>query len=101
MTLQETLATLGFAEDAQARQVAIDNAEAQGLGHNGAYTVVAVYTRGDAVLTVEQNNSPEDLGGLTAVIEHPPLAILQTPRTRVAFNPEDTELAERLLAELG
>lgn len=101
MALAETLTKLGFKADSKAKQVAVDNAEAQELSANGDYVVHDVFTKGDVVVTVEQNSSPEDLGGLTAQITHPPVAIAVSPKGRVAFNPEDLELAAAIVADLA
>lgn len=101
MALADTLTALGFTADAQAKAVAEENAEAQGLSTNGDYTVHDVYTKGDVVVTVEQNQAPEDLGGLSALVTHPPVAVVASPKGRVAFNPADVDLAVRLVAELA
>lgn len=91
----------GFEEDAAGRQAAQQNAEAQGMGANGEYTVLDVLTRGEVVVTIEQNQAPEDVGGLTAVVTHPPLAIVASPKGRVAANPEDVTLVAALVDQLS
>lgn len=100
-TLSDKLTSLGFTADDKAKQAAIDNADAQELSHNGDYTVHDVFTKGDVVITVEQNQAPEDLGGLTAVVTHPPVAVIASPKGRVAFNPADVDLAEILVNDLS
>jgi hypothetical protein len=99
--LSDKLTSLGFTDDAKAKQAAEDNAQAQDLSANGEYIVEGVFTKDDVVVTVEQNQAPEDLGGLTAVVTHPPVAVIASPKGRIAFNPEDAELAETLVTQLS
>lgn len=99
--LADKLIELGFTADAEAKGVAEANAVEHGMHENGPYVVHHVFTKGDVVVTIEQNTAPEDLGGMTAVVTHPPCAIIASPKGRVAFNPDDTDLAAALLDELG
>lgn len=102
MALADTLLGLGFSRDADSKRAAESNAEANGMSRNGPYTVQDVFVRGDVVITVEQNQSPEDFGGgMTAVITHPPLAIIASPKGRVAFNPQDVPLAQSLVDQFS
>lgn len=102
MALADTLKRLGFIEDERGRAAAETNAETAGVNDNGTYTVQAVYVRDNIVVTVEQNQAPEQLGdGMTAVVTHPPLAVIASPKGRVAFNPADTELAGSLVEQLA
>lgn len=101
MALNETLEQLGFTRDENVRdQILVLSLEAD-LSHNGEYSVGDVFVRGECVVVVEQNQAPEDLGGMKAVVTHPPLAIIESPKGRVAFNPTDVKLAEVLVSELG
>lgn len=99
--LSDKLIELGFKADKQAKQVAVDNADAQGMSANGSYDIHDVFIKGNTVVTVEQNQAPEDLGGLSAVVTHPAVAVIASPQGRVAFNPDNVELAEILVAELS
>lgn len=102
MALAETLLDLGFTRDEASKSAAEANAEANGMSSNGAYVVQDVFVRGEVVVTVEQNQAPEDFGGgMSAIVTHPPLAIIASPKGRVAFNPEDLELAANLANELS
>jgi len=94
--LGEALTAQGFIDDAQAKQVAVDNAAAQGLSDNGEYTTHVVYTKGDVVVVVEQNEAPDEAGS-EVIIRHPAVAIITSPKGRVACNPKDVEL---VLAEV-
>lgn len=100
-TLADKLHELGFKADSKAKQAALAEAEAQGLSANGSYDVHAVYVKDGITVTVEQNQAPEDVGGLSAVITHPPVAIMESPKGRVAFNPQHLELVDTLIGELS
>lgn len=100
-TLVESLKAVGFTDDQAGLQAAVQNAEAQGLSLNGRYEVHSVLTKGDVIVTVEQNEAPENIGGLDAVVTHPACAVVASPKGRVAFNPEDISLGLQLVAELA
>lgn len=100
-TLADKLSELGFKADSKAKQAALTDAEAQGLSVNGSYDVHAVYAKDGITVTVEQNQATEDIGGLSAVVTHPPVAVMESPKGRVAFNPNDVELVETLVGELS
>lgn len=97
MDFTNVLTELGWTQDGQSKQVAEENAQATGLNNNGPYVVRDVWVKDDRMITVECNTAPEDLGGgMTAVITHPPVAVLAGPGMRVAFNPDDLELVRSL-----
>lgn len=99
--LTDKLVELGFTEDKDAHKAQEQNAAALGMSDNGDYTVHHVLTKDDVIVHVEQNVAPEDLGGLTAVVTHPAVAVIASPKGRVAFNPEHTEIVEHLVNELS
>jgi len=101
MALADTLVTLGFLEDDDAKNYFAGLASDAKMHDNGPYDVRQVFTKGDVVVLVEQNTAPEDMGGMSAVVSHPACAIIESPKGRVAFNPEDVELAENLVNELS
>lgn len=101
MDLASKLLELGFTRDPSSKAVAEANAEAMGMSANGPYLVQDVFVRNDLVVTVEQNQAPETLRGIHAVITHPATAVLAGPKGRVAFNPTDLALAESLVASLS
>lgn len=99
--LATTLVGLGFTDDptqAQADQAAAIEA---GAGSGGEFSVNHVFTKNQIKVTVEQNSATEDVGGLSAVVTHPPVAVIESPNGRVAFNPSDVALAEVLIAQLS
>lgn len=100
--LADTLVDLGFSPDEATKsyleQVAVD----KDLSSKGPYVVQSVFSRNGVTVTIEQNTSPEDLGGgMSAVVTHPPCAIIDSPKGRVAFNPTDVDLAVALLNDLA
>lgn len=100
--LIEVLTKLGFKQDPASKKAAEDIAVAQKLSASGAYTIQDVLVRDDVIVTIEQNHSPEDYGnGMTALVSHPALAVMVSPRGRVAFNPQDTALAVNLVNDLA
>lgn len=101
MTLAETLIGLGFVDDPTFRDGLMQFAVALDLSANGTYVVHNCYVKGDVSVAVEQNQCPEDLGGLSALVTHPPLAIAVGPKGRVAFSPDDVELAVAVVNDLS
>lgn len=100
--LADTLADLGFAADDAAKGYLEGVATDLKLSDSGPYVVHSVFTRGDVTVTIEQNTNPEDMGGgMTAVVSHPPCAVIDSPKGRVAFNPNDVDLAVALLNDLA
>jgi len=106
MDLATKLQALGFAPDSATKAYLAEVSHALDLSHNGPHVVQEVFTKsvssGTITVTIEQNTSPDDLGGgMTAVVTHPPVAIIDGPKGyRVAFNPVDVDLAEHLVTEL-
>lgn len=99
--LDAALREAGLSPDAQAVDVARQNAEAQDLSRNGPYTVLGAWSAGDLLVVCEQNTSPDVLGGLNATIQHPPVLVVSSPKGRVAVNPEDLELVRTVVADLS
>lgn len=97
MSWTTTMTELGFVIDESAAAVAQAAADSAGLSEGGTYRVQQVWRRLDVTVTVEQNQAPETVGGMQALITHPPVAVIDSPAGRYAFNPEDTELARNLL----
>lgn len=101
MGLAEKMMDAGFTRNEKAKKdLAAKNAKA-GSDKGGPHTVQEVLTKGDVTIVVEQNVGSDDLGGLPATVTYPAVAIIEGPKGRVAFNPNDTALAERLAAELA
>lgn len=98
--LDARLGSLGFAQDGEAANVARQNAEAQGLSHNGPYEVLGVWRRGEVMVLLEHNTAPDVFNGLNALISHPPVAVLSGPKGRVAVNPDDLELVSTLVGTM-
>lgn len=99
--LEAALLAEGFVADETSRDAVQQNAEAQNMSLNGAYLVLNVYVRNDVLVTIEKNESPEDLGGYTAIIQHPALAIVTSPKGRVAVNPTDVDLVLSVVSDLS
>jgi hypothetical protein len=99
--LTDKLEELGFTADKEALDTHEQNAAAFGMSDNGAYAVHGVHTKGDVIVHTEQNTAPEDLGGLSAIVTHPTVAVMVSPKGRVAFNPEHVEIVEHLVKELS
>lgn len=96
------LLSYGFVEDAEAKDVAEQNAAALGLSSNGTYTVHHVFTKGDVLVTIEQNQAAEDMGnGMSAMVTHPPVAVATGPKGRCSFNLEDRDAAKAVLEWLA
>lgn len=95
------LESLGFTEDQVSLDAAKANAEAQGMSHNGPYAPLLAMVNGDVLVVVEQNTAREDMNGMTALVEHPPVVVINGPKGRVAANPADLELVSALIAELS
>lgn len=97
----DRLMDLGFIRSEQ-RQTEIEAAnEAAGANSGGPLTVIDVLVQHNTVLVIEQNVGTDDFAGLSAQITYPAVAIIEGPKGRVAFNPSDTALAERLAVELS
>lgn len=102
MALADALINRGFINDTALQSGLTQIAADLGMGENGSYKVLACYSKGDVSVTVEQNQSPEVLGGgMSAVVTHPPLAIVVGPKGRIAANPDDIELVVSLISDLG
>jgi hypothetical protein len=99
--LANKLDALGFTEDAAGKGYFEGLAADAGMHDNGPYVVHHVFTKGDVVVVIEQNTAPEDMGGMSAIVSHPACAIIESPKGRVAFNPDDVELAGNLVDELS
>lgn len=99
--LATTLVGLGFVDDKAQAQSDEAAAIAEGAGNGGEFSVDNVFTKNNVKVTVQQNSATEDVGGLSAVVTHPPVAVVESPKGRVAFNPSDVALAEVLIAELS
>lgn len=74
---------------------------AKGANNGGTYTVTDCFKKGNVVIHVEQNQASEDVSGMTATVQHPAVAIIESPKGRCAFNPSDLVLAKALVAELS
>lgn len=91
--LGAALEAVGFAPHEDAAEYFRAISHELGMQDNGPYEVLACWTRGQTVVLVEQNTAPDDLGGgMTAVITHPPVAVIEGPRGRVAASPLDVAL---------
>lgn len=100
--LADTLVDLGFTADDVTKGYLERVAHDKKLSDSGPYVVNSVFTRNGVTVTIEQNTSPEDFGGgMSAVVTHPPCAIIDSPKGRVAFNPKDVDLAVALLNDLA
>lgn len=97
----EALLSQGFTLDEASRSAAQQNADAQGMSVNGPYVVESVHVKGDVLVSVERNQSPEDLGGYTALVTHPALAVVTSPKGRIACNPNDVELVLSVVGDLS
>lgn len=92
----------GFVRNEELRTRLEADANAAGAGNGGKYTVLEAASLGDTVtLYVEQNIGSDDFGGLAAQVTYPAVAIIEGPGGRVAFDPANVALAERLATELG
>jgi hypothetical protein len=100
--LADTLVDLGFTADDSTKNYLEHVAHDKKLTDSGPYVVQQVFSRAGVTVTIEQNTCPEDMGGgMTAVVSHPPCAIIDSPKGRVAFNPTDIDLAVTLLNDLA
>lgn len=100
--LADTLVDLGFTADTATKAYLEAVATDKKLSDSGPYVVQSVFTRNGVTVTIEQNTNPEDLGGgMSAVVTHPPCAIIDSAKGRVAFNPTNVDLAVTLLNDLA
>lgn len=100
MSLTQVLRKHGFRDDTAMRDGLTQFATDLDLSGSGPYRQNLVMTRGAYTVVVEQNVARERLGDLDAQVTYPEVAILDGPTGRVAFNPNDLELARQLLADL-
>lgn len=99
--LTTLLTGLGFSNDpADAAKLQADQ-HAKGANTGGTYTVSDCLKKGNVVIHVEKNQATEDVSGMTATVQHPAVAIIESPKGRAAFNPSDLELAKALVTELS
>lgn len=100
--LTDKIEALGFTEDADAAGYFEYLAADAGMDKGGPYVVEAAFVNDAGLfLVLERNTGDEDLGGLEATVKYPPVAILDGPKGRVSFNPDDLGLLERLVADLS
>lgn len=105
---ENVLTQAGFQSDEATAKAIQDHAEDENTGdgslaHNGDYKVLGAWTKGDYRVHLERNTAPEDAGdGMTAVVTHPPLLVIDKGDTRiVAVNPKDTEALRAVLSDLA
>ena len=72
-----------------------------GLAAGGEYRIDHVLKREDVTITVEQNIGSHVQGDVEMTIKYPPVAVVESPRGRVACSPGDTELLLALANDLG
>lgn len=97
----DKLTSLGFTEDPEATAYFQMLADQFGMDKGGPYEVETSFVREGCYIVIEKNTGDEDLGGLQATVRYPSVAIIESPKGRVAFNPDDLGLLERLIDELG
>jgi len=103
-TVEQVIATLansGWDKNEIQLQQYQQQASNDGLSHNGAYVVLAVLTKGLVTIVFEQNTASENVGGLDAAVTHPAVAVISSPKGKVACNPTDAELIVNVAADLG
>lgn len=66
----------------------------------GGYKILHQVKKGTTVVTIEQNVANEDLGGFTAQVTYPEVAVIEVGALRVACNAKDPDLIESVVAEL-
>ena len=81
----------GWTSDSQARAAEQTQADQRGMSAEYPYKVLGVFKQGDVVIIVEQNTSSESAGGLTSIIEHPPVANVVGPRGRATVALADVQ----------
>lgn len=99
--LLSVLTELGFSNDPSDAAALESEKHESGANTGGAYSVIACMKKGDVTVHVEQNQASEDIGGMSAVVTHPAVALIESPKGRCAFNPNDLELAKALVTELS
>jgi hypothetical protein len=104
---EDVLTGAGFTEDADMASKLQEWANHPETGEgsmsdNGAYEIQKAWTKGDATVVLEQNTAPDDLGdGMTAVVTHPPVLVVDSPKFRVSVRPSDTDALKDVLGHLA
>ena len=104
--LYATLDLLASTED-WARSEALEadgQAEADNLEMNQPthpYALKRVYVVGDIQVRIEENVTPEDMGGYVASVKHPPVARVTNGVVTVNVNPYDTELLKMIVEQMA
>lgn len=105
---ETALSELGFAADDTLKtklQEWADHPETGGgdMSHNGAYKLLAAYSKGNVIVVAEQNTAPEDMGDgeTSAVVTYPKLLIVEGPNGRCAVRPADVEALKAVIEALS
>lgn len=90
----KSLEDAGFKHDDESKDAHVELADRVNMHESGPYVVHGVWKKGLVTVKIEQNTAAEPMGGgLSAVIQHPPVALVSGPNGTVACNPDDIELA--------
>ena len=98
MTIQDTMSSLGFKADTKLATRLLDDAANPEVGgadmsEHGPYKVHNAWTKGDVKVWLEQNTAPDthepDEDEAVAVVTHPRVLIVESPKGRVAVKPSE------------
>jgi hypothetical protein len=71
------------------------------MAHGGEYRLDYVLARDRVTVTVEQNTSTQEYGGMQMQVRHPPVAIIDGPNGRVSCSAENAQLILQLAEAVG
>lgn len=72
-----------------------------GMNTGGPFMVTRAYVKGDVVVEVQENVTPEDLGGYTASVTHPAVAVVRNDDGRVTCAARDHDLVADLVVQMS
>jgi hypothetical protein len=88
----------GFKHDDELKSGHEEQAEKNDMHQSGPYVVHGVWKKGLVTVLLEQNTAAEPMGGgMSAIIQHPPVAVISGPQGRGSCNPDDVEALRHLL----
>jgi hypothetical protein len=98
----KALEKAGFKHDDELKSAHEEAADKNEMHKDGPYVVRGVWKKGLVTLLFEQNTAAEPMGGgMNAIIQHPAVCVVSSPKGRVACNADDTELILSLAADLS
>jgi hypothetical protein len=96
------LESAGFVHDDELKAAHEEHAERYEMHATGPYVIHGMWKKGLVTLLFEQNTASEPMGGgMSAVIQHPPVCIVSGPRGRLACTADDVELILSLVDEVS